>query len=142
MMIPAIVVALLGLTTYLRQASYRRRFSGWRLVWEMWGSTILLSFLLFTLFYWYLFWRPFYRAEVRPDGSWAVMKMLPAREIIFTPNNIEEILLEPETIPPFQFRVRRELMTIRLADGQELVSAPMTPSDAVNVYNRILVELP
>ncbi len=130
LLLPAGVALLLWATVWLRRDSYRRRFQGKRLFWEMWGSTLVLTVFLFALFYGYLFWRPFYAVTVQPGGEWVLTYTLPEREVRFPPDAIDTVTLEPEKLFPARHKGHRQFVTITLTDGRTFTSVPMGPATA------------
>lgn len=130
LLIPTAVTLLLWLSVWVRRDSYRRRFQGRRLFWEMWGSTILLSVILFGLFYWYLYWRPFYAVTVQPDGNWVLTYALPTREVTIPAEQIAGVTLEEEKLFPVRNKGHRQFVVVTLTDGRTYTSAPMGPGEA------------
>lgn len=130
LLIPMLVTLLLWGSVWLRRESYRRRFQGKRLFWEMWGSTLLLTITLAVLFYWYLFWRPFYTVTVLPEGEWALHYVLPEREARFPAHTIESVALRPERLIPARNRGNRQFVVVQLIDGRVFTSAPLRLPEA------------
>jgi hypothetical protein len=134
--IPVVTSGILWLSVGLRRASYRRRFQGWRFVWEMWLSTALLTMLLFGGFYWYLFWRPFYSITVPTTGTLVVQYMLPAREVQIETDDIRAVRVATEPIP-LRRDSRRQYVQIELANGRTLISAPTASSAAADLHRQL-----
>lgn len=130
LLIPTAATLLLWLSVWVRRDSYRRRFQGRRLFWEMWGSTIVLSAILFGLFYWYLYWRPFYAVTVQPDGDWTLVYALPTREVHIPAADIAYVTLQPEELFPVRNKGHRQYVLVTLVDGRTYTSAPMGPGEA------------
>lgn len=129
LIIPFVVVLLLGVTTYLRRPSYRRRFTGLRLLWEMWFSTIALGVILFGVFGWYLFWRPFYNITITPDGTWQLEYAMLRRNVSVDPANIRALSITDERLPIRRSGQQRQYVLIELNDGRVFSSAPAAQSD-------------
>jgi hypothetical protein len=136
LLIPAFASGLLWLSVFLRRESYRRRFAGWRRVWEMWLSSALLSALLFGIFYWYLFWQPFYGIAVQPDGSWSLQYRLPARSVLVTPAQIQTLAIERDWLP-VRSASPRQVIRIQLQDGPAFTSAPLPRTDAEELLQQL-----
>lgn len=133
LLIPLVTAALLWGSTWLRRASYRRRFSGWRRAWEMWVSNALLTIALFGVFYWYLFWRPFYTVTTRPDGAWSLDYQMPARSVTLAASEVRRVSVEPDLLPLRQRRVVR----IELNDGRTFTSALTGAREATDAAGRL-----
>lgn len=142
MMIPVVAVLLLGGSTYARRDSYRRRFQGWRLIWETWGQMLLISLALFGVFYWYLFWTPFYAATVTPDDSWTLTQVWPEREVTLQATNIADFVIEEERLPIIRLRWRRERVRIVLEDGRSYVSAPVDKAESTQLFSQLQTYIP
>ncbi len=142
MAIPALAVLLLWLNVYLRRDSYRRRFQGWRLVWEMWGSTVLLSLVAFGVFYWYLFWRPFYTVTLQPDGAWTLTYVLPTRDVRMAPSDIAALAVQDERLPILRTRRLWQYLVVELRDGRAFFSAPLDRDEAGRLLQQLRAHLP
>lgn len=138
LLLPTAVALLLWGSVWLRRASYRQRFQGKRLFWEMWGSTVLLTVGLFAIFYWYLFWRPFYTVTIFPEEEWALGYVLPEREARFPAEAIESITLRPERLLLARNRGRRQLIVVELVDGRVFTSAPLSLPDAQTLVGQLI----
>ena len=143
MLIPAAAIALLWWSVLRRRDYYRRRFRGWRLAWETWGSASLISLVLLGAFYWYLFWRPFYTLTIQPDTTWTVTYALPMRSVELAPSEIAALTVEEERLPPIIGpRVPRRYLVIQLHDGRTLFSAPTDRDEADQLLQRLGAYLP
>lgn len=139
--IPVFVTLLLWCSIWLRRASYYQRFTGWRLWWEMWGSTILLSVMLLGVFYWYLFWRPFYQLSIRPDNVWVMHYAFPARSVAVDTTRIQRIDNPIAQIPFIRFRPGRQSIEIVLDNGRVLRSAMLASEDAELIFRALQAHL-
>lgn len=137
LIIPFVVVLLLGIATYLRRASYRRRFTGLRLLWEMWFSTIALGVILFGLFGWYLFWRPFYSITITPGGTWELQYAVFARNVSVDPADIRALRIADEWLPIRRSGRPRQYMLVELNDGRVFSSAPAAQSDIAQLVEQL-----
>lgn len=138
MLIPAIASGILWLSVWVRRDYYLRRFHGWRLVWELWISNLVISGLLIGGFYWYLYWRPFYTLEVdRPTGL-QLSYVVPGRVVVITPDELLEVRTETEFLPIRRRGDPRQMLVIELVDGRHLVSAPDEASVVEDVTEAVL----
>lgn len=135
--IPVAVSGLLWLSVWLRRDSYRRRFQGWRRVWEMWLSTALLTAVLLGGWYWYTLWRPFYSMTVPAGGTWTLHHSLPRRDIQVESDEIQMVTSEREWLP-IRRGTRRHYLRIELRDGRTFTSAPAS----ADTINQLLSQLP
>lgn len=141
LIIPLVASGLLWLSVFLRRSSYHRRFHGWRLAWEMWGSSILISAVLFGGFYWYLFWYPFYTVTLSPDGAWSLGYDLPARTVTIAAAQIDAVRLEDERLPLVR-PGRRQYLLVVLRDGRSFTGAPMIRPNATYLLEQLRARLP
>lgn len=142
LLIPVSVVILLWVSLLRRRASYRRRFRGWRLSWETWGSASLISLVLLGIFYWYLFWQPFYTLTIQPDAIWTVSYALPARRVDLAPSEIATLTVAEERLPIIRLRWTRRYLVIQLHDGRTLISAPTDRDEADRLLQSLQTYLP
>lgn len=136
LLIPVGVSGVLWLGVFLRRTSYSHRFKGWRLVWEMWLSSLLLTVVLFGGVYWYLFWQPFYTITMQPDTTWSLGYALPARSMVVAPAQIQTLSIEPDWLP-IRSANRRHIIRMHLQDGRAFTSAPLRQSDAEQILQRL-----
>jgi hypothetical protein len=125
MAVPAVAIALLWLTVVVRRDVYRRRYRGWRLFWEAAGSTLLISLVLAGLFFWYLFWRPFYTITVAPDGGWTLGYILPKREVQLTAPEVATLALREDRLPFLRKRWQPRYLALVTTGGRTYYGAPM-----------------
>lgn len=137
--IPLLTSSLLWLSVAIRRKFYRQRYHGWRLIWEMWLSTTLLTVLLFGAFYWYLLWTPFDSVTIQSSSRWSLGYSLPSRAVEIDPAQISAL----RAVDP-RFPLRRngaiQYVRIELVDGRSFSSALTTRAGAITLLDQLRVQ--
>lgn len=140
LLIPTAASILLWTSVILRRSSYYRRFRGWRLAWEMWGSSLLITAVLFGGFYWYLFWNSFYAVSIDASGACSLHYEFPARVARIAQGDLSAVQLEDEQLPLVR-PGRRQYLLVALRDGRSFASAPASPADAAQLAEQLRAHL-
>ena len=123
MAIPLVVAALLWLADRHHGEYYRSKYSGARLHWARWGSSLLISLLVAVPFYFLLFWQPFYSVTVASEGTVTLVYELPRREVTLQPDDIATLTVEDDNIPAFVDNNRpRQRLVLTTTTGDRYVS--------------------